>query len=421
MKKLRKYIFILLAFIPVKINALTGSVNLTCDASSLAPSESTNCVLTGTSDVGISAYQGVIKFGEGLTITNFQVASGWQAFSNTTSISTNDLIDLGISGDTDPSGTFNILTFKATASATATGTQTITIDSNKLYDTSVSSTEVASTSAEIAVTGGSTPNTPGEDTSNRGLSDLTISGGGFTMKLFDAEDITNTGYSITLESASTQSFGINATPKNSNDSVVCKNGHTGDTLTCSNIAFTTSGGNSDMLVLVVVGSGDSAVTYTLSIIKPAQQNTSDNGIASIKIGDVTATKGSTGTYTITLKDVVEYTIEATLNDPTNYKFSDETLTYLKPYTFSNENGEDREIPLIVVPKDSSSGLASATYFLIVKQSNSSATPTPTPTPSGNNTNNNPQTGVGSTMMGIILIVSFIASIYLYKRNLNSYN
>ena len=214
---------------------------------------------------------------------------------------------------------------------------------------------------------------------------------------------------------------INATAKNTDDSIVCKNGHTGDTLTCSNIAFTTSGGNSDMLVLVVVGSGDSAVTYTLSIIKPAQQNTSDNGIASIKIGDVTATKGSTGTYTITLKDVVEYTIEATLNDPANYKFSDETLTYLKPYTFSNENGEDREIPLIVVPKDNSSGLASATYFLIVKQSNSSSTPTPTPTPSGNNTNNNPQTGVGSTMMGIILIVSFIASIYLYKRNLNSYN
>lgn len=70
---------LLLAFVllPIKTNALTGTVGLTCSKTKLSPNETTTCNLTFNTQESINAVRTQLTAESGLTIESVTTASGW--------------------------------------------------------------------------------------------------------------------------------------------------------------------------------------------------------------------------------------------------------------------------------------------------------------------------------------------------------
>lgn len=133
---------LMLVLIPLNAKAATGSVNISCDKTSLAPNETTSCKITGTSATEVSAVS--MKLSANIsTISDIVADSSWQGDGS------NGSIDLYT--DTNKKNTFNIATFKIKAPATSGITDTINIKHISFADANFNETSISNTSLKINV------------------------------------------------------------------------------------------------------------------------------------------------------------------------------------------------------------------------------------------------------------------------------
>ena len=113
MKKLLMALGILF-FLPLSVNATTGTVTISCNSINITEQESTTCTLYGGGDSGISGVSINITTSVNITINNLSKLNDWQGTPEANSI---DLYT-----DNNKFGTFAIATFTLTAVNEGIGT-----------------------------------------------------------------------------------------------------------------------------------------------------------------------------------------------------------------------------------------------------------------------------------------------------------
>ena len=388
--------------IPLNVHALNGSVSISCNPSTTHPGDTVTCSVSANSDEMVTTISAQFTLGSGATITSFQPGASW----NGNDINNNRINIYAATGET---GNFSIGTINVKIDeAASAGTISVGIASAIFYDENDAENDVSGTSTNVEVTTDVAPTSSPTPTStpsaSKGLKTLTCtSGGTLSPQLSD----TNTGYSIMLDKPSTSSFAINAVAKNSSDSVIVVNGDTGEQLNPSNITFKASDTNADMLIRINVGSGDNQVIYIITVSKPVSEK---GRLSKLVVGGQTvALSNNKFEYQVELDSVDSYQILATVSDSNKFEV-------YSPNISRNLSGEN-SYEITVKPIDSTSGYESSIYVIYVGKKGGTPQPTVAPTvapvaPS------NPQTGEGGLIaMGLVLGLSFIMTIYLYKRNL----
>ncbi len=391
--KRNKIILLLVSLImfPVNAYALTGTISAHCTPNDVHPGDTVTCTVSGTSDAIVTSISAPFTLSEGAEIVSFQTLNGWEG-----SDVNNNKIESYTSNDI--SGNFNIGEFKIKVNDNASAGN-ITL--------SFSNVEFGDDNSMVAVSGSSesfTVSIPAPEV-EKGLKTLLCSAGGIlSPQLTDS----NRGYTIILNGPSTNAFEISATAKNSNDDIKFINADTNETLNPGNIIFKTSGGKDTMLIRVNVGSGDSLVEYTITVSKPVSEK---GALATLVVGGKNVTLLSNKyDYQVTLDDVSSYQIQATVKDSSKFKIESTNVSR----TLSGVNSYE----ITVRPIDNTSGYESAIYVIAVGTNSA----TPTKPPVSESPSRNPQTSEkGLVAMALTLIISLIASVYLYKRNINGYN
>ncbi len=264
--------------------------------------------------------------------------------------------------------------------------------------------------------------TAAEEEKPKGLASLNVSGGTLSPS-FNSD--TNTGYVITLNSAETTSFSINATAKSPDvDSITAKR-ETGDgyqNIELNNISFVTGGNNSTMLIEISVGEGERLVKYEIQVVKPTKIEKPKLTKLAIDGENVPLVDGVYD-YKVEFEDQDSYFITATINDTDNYMFNEFLVPPIKT--------SSKEIEIGIIPKNPSAGLESVTYHIKIETGAIEPITQPpqntTKKPSGGGSSGgsnveNPQTGsTPMIVVGIMLVSSLLLSMHLYKKNINGYN
>ena len=254
----------------------------------------------------------------------------------------------------------------------------------------------------------------------KGLASITVTGGTLSPS-FDSN--TNTGYVITLNSAETTSFSINAVAKSPNVDNVTARRETGEgyqNINLNNISFVTGGNNSTMLIEIVVGEGEREKKYEIQVVRPTQIEKPKLTKLAIDGENVNLVNGVYD-YEVIMDEQDSYYITATIADTTNYMFNEFLVPPIKTTS--------KDIEIGIVPKDPSAGLDSVTYHIVIKNNVIEPVTTPqqntTKKPSGGSSGGNienPQTGsTPMIIVSIMLISSLLLSMHLYKKNINGYN
>ena len=373
---------------PLVVKAETSSVSINCSPSQVSAGATSACLIKGSSDFNVSRVVIDITYDDDLMVSSYENATGF------TGSLTNNKIDISRGTEDLANGNFNIGTLNMLVAASASvSSANITLSNVTFYDADGNDFPASSIGTVITIASGSNTGT--------GLKTLSVTNG----TLSPALTATNYGYLVTLNSTSTTSFGISATANNSNDTITFVNGDTNATISNpQNITFVTTGGKSEMLVKINVGDE----TYTLTVTKPTVN--SSNELSSLTVGEVNVTLASgKHDYEVGLKNVSSYEVNAVLKDSTKYRISNMTF----PTTMNGAT----EFAIVIEPIDNTSGLSGVTYVIKVKKSASDSSAVAT----SDNTSSNPQTGGVAMTMALVLIASFSLSIYLYKKNIESYN
>ena len=253
-----------------------------------------------------------------------------------------------------------------------------------------------------------------EDTS---LSSLKVLSGGQLSPEFNSNDYE---YTINLDSAN---FSIEMTASNAEyqDKIVVTDAE-GKTLDPKNLVFKNDGNQGLMLITITVNENTSK---QYSLVVHYEQKELDNTLSSLKINGSNITlKDDVFDYTFKVgKNVTQVEVEAILKDSTNFKFREGN----EPGIFQISGGTT-SIALIIVPKSSQSGALGQTYNIeIIKEGTSAGNNTGNNNNNNNNNDNagnttvNPSTGsISKFIIIIILVSSLVGSVYLYKKNLESY-
>lgn len=189
----------------------------------------------------------------------------------------------------------------------------------------------------------------------------------------------------------------------------------GNILDPNNITFVDEDGLGQMQINIIINK-DAKNPYGIGV---KYVNTElDNSLSSLKINGNEILVEGLYDYEYTVgKNVTSVEIEAILSDSENFQFVEGN----SPGTF-NLSGSDQVLPIIIEPKDSQSGGMRISYYITIKKEGS----TGGVSNNSNNNNNgevtaNPTTGGASMfIMAFILIVSLMSSLFLYKKNLESY-
>lgn len=400
MKKINKFlIFMLLVLIPIRANAFTGSISVSCTPNSVKIGDTISCEIKGNADSKISAIEIGFSKIDNVEVVSFTPANGWEGDDVN-----NNLIE--IYGN-EVTNTFDIGTLKMKIGTTATsGEKTINFSKIVFYDTNDKENKLSTTSAKFTVLKESSNETA------KGLKSLSVKNG----VLGPAFNKEHTKYTIHLNE---KTFSINAVAANSNDTLVYTLDNSSDSIDPSNIVFSATNDQGIMNMILTVGTGDNSVKYTFLVFPPEEKQIKDATLSSLTIGGKKVTLSSNKfEYAITLDNVNSYKVDATLSDSDNFEFDS---FFVPPVTMSGE----QEFTIKVNPKDSSLGISSKTYIITVKKNTSSGG---TGTGNNNSSNNkndvtsNPQTSdVSAFIMALILVMSLFVSISLYKKNLSGYN
>ena len=405
MKRIYKFLILIIILMPFNVYAASGSVSIVCSPNELKPGDITDCTIKGNIDADITSLSIGITKSDKISIQSFTQSSKW-ACVGSCDVSNNS-IDM-FSANADPiTGSFDIgsLTLKISSDA-SNGNETIELNNIIFYYSGDTSEEynISNTTTSLNIKQQAEP----EPSGDVGLVSLSITGG----MLLNTFDSNTKAYAVQLNKG-VNTFSISATPKNGADSIVYMNADNNSTINPNNINFETSGGKSQMSIRIIVGSGSSEVVYNLSVIKQTENpDSNSNELSTLTIGDVNVNLvKNVYDYEVTLSNIDSYQVNATLVDSSNYKIDN--------YSFPTKMSGEQELGIVIVPKNNSSGLSGHTYKIVIKAKN---TPTPTPTPTVEPTNN-PTTGGSTTsiVMAIVLVISFTITIYLYKRNIENYN
>lgn len=150
---------------PLKICALTGSVNLNCSSTNVIVNNTLNCTITGNTNAEVSALSAKLTASGNITITNIITASIWQGDGK------NGVIELYT--DSNKKGTFQIATFTIKASGTP-GTGQINLNNIKFSDSEFIENNISSKTLTINVKNVEKP-TPSKS-NNATLKSLTVNG-----------------------------------------------------------------------------------------------------------------------------------------------------------------------------------------------------------------------------------------------------
>ena len=401
-------LFILLLF-PINVYAMTGGLKIMCSPSSVKANEVVTCTITGTSDEAVSKIEAqVVYINENVSVTSLTKDDVW----STGSIGNNNVFNVSTENSTIKDN-FTVGTLKLKIGINATEPVDVNVLIQNISFTDNNGNKVSEgltgDSATFSIDGVNEPQGPTTEPTPtvKGLKSLNITNG----ELVSGFDKTKDSFVANLSTADVTSFAIEAIPENANDGIICRNSHTAEVLDCSNISYIQSGNNNDMLIEIVVGSGDTQETYKLSILKPVSKVPE---LASLTIGgkSVNLVSGKTKDYEVVLDNISNYLVSWTLVDSDDFHV---TNLDNNPTTHSGEF-----LTLEVAPKDKSSGLSTAMYEIKVVLAGGKATEQPTQKPV--TPNSNPQTGgTSAVIMAIILFLSLGASIYFYQRNMSSYN
>ena len=413
---MRKYgIFVLITlfmFLPIKVNALTGSVSLSCSPNSVSAGGTAECVVSGVSDGNVKKITADIEHNDNFTVTGFVANEKW-----TKNGENNESIN--ISTNEDISGNFELgkITVKVNDDATIESGKVI-LASILFYDSDNNEVSLSNASTTIEIgdenddggdEGENPPDEP-EQPTGTGLESLTIENG--TIE----SDFVTTVYEY-IVTISSDTFGLNMKAVNSDDKISVVEGETESSLDANNITFKPNE-QGLMFINIVVGTGDKAVKYVLLVEKEDSGVVEEpkNLLASLIVGGKTVDlKPGDLDYEVTLDSNIGYKVSATLSDPDNYVFDE----------FENGNGtfSGESFVIIIHPKDPLSGLKSVTYRVLIKQSKpSTGGSSATGGASSGSTTTNPETSdIPMFLMALVLIASLVISIALYKKNIDAYN
>ena len=397
--KIKKIKIVLLMFLllPVGVFADSKSISISCPSDTVGAGNDVTCVISGSSDTDISSIDGTIVLGNGLIFKSFALESNWEGDVNDKRMT--------IHTSNPVNGNFKLGSIIVTVNNDISLSSTsIKLNNFVYYDATIDDSSgkysVEEAHSDISIL----------PVILKGLKSLTATNGGVLSPTLSDDNFV---YLFSLSSSDIETFGISAVANNINDTVSAINVDTNEVVDLSNITFKTVEGKSSMSIKITVGS----IEYTINATRPTKEDVGNAELSSLKIGgkNITLTSGVTE-YAVTLDDVSSYSVVATLTDPDNYKFSDDTGLRLSPKTLSGE----LEIPIEIVAKDNTTGLSGVTYIITIKKVSSETTK---PNSNGDsNASTNPETsGKTAIVMGIVLIASFIASVYLYGKNMNQYD
>lgn len=407
--KLFMLLLIITLLLPMEIKADTASISVLCTPQKVARGNQIQCTLSGNAEFAVSKIEIPYSLSNGLTVNGFTVADTTKMTGNNA-----DGGKIEVSINTDATSNFTIGTFNLTVSDSATsGSKEIKFDNVVFYNSSNESNTATGASVAVVVTSS--------------LKSLTVNNNAGVF----GPTFSSSAYSYTLTlPANTTTFGLSAESTIQGDTIKYVNGDTGEELNPSSITFATQGGNTSMAIVVTVGSGEAATEYTILVSKQQASGTGKPTLSSLTISGQTVNlknnSNDTEEITVTLNTVSNYQIRAELSDNGNYEFSTSTLpnscNISSGVLTCNMSGENK-LPIMVVSKQS--GGANKAYILSIKKGsgNTGGGGTNTNTNTGTNTsvNDNPQTGGGAAIvMGIILVLSYAATLYLYKRNMSTY-
>lgn len=416
-KKIYKFILMItMMILPVSVYALTGGISISCTPTEIKAGGEVTCSINGTSSSsGITQFEFNLSLDDKLSFKDqreagdddpkyFILKNNWQG----------DIANGRVSGyrDNPTSEIFKIGEFKVIVSASASaGNKTITISNAKYSLDEIEIVDVEGTSTTITVIEDEpTPVKTPE------LSGLNVTSGGGLNQTFSSD---NTSYIVTLESATTTKFKLNASADD-DFTVSAKNTDSNASIDLSkDISFEPAEDSETMSITVTVSYEDNSKDYVILVTRPKPSTVGSPLLASLIIGGETVNlKSGQFDYTIYLSSSTlnSYNIKATLEDADNFKLDDFA-------NFDTSFSGELELAITVLPKDSNSGYGSKTYVInIVNKDNGNNSTTPVSKPSDEgNVGTNPGTGGSAIAMGIMLVVSFALSIYYYKRNVNGYN
>lgn len=420
MVKIKKLLIFIFMFLPVMVFAEENNIFLECSKNEAKIGETVECAVSVFSNVECTAVEFGLSADTGITFASqFNVPSQYYLQALETFTLPTNYIGLFRQG-TVPAPTnskFDIgrFTVKIADGATIGETYNISLTNGELQ-----SDDPEPIKSNINVTAGiKVIESNDSQTTGSGLSDLVVTSGGNLVPAFDKNQTT---FGVYLESATTTKFKLKATPENPNDTVSAKNTDTGADIDLnSDITFSPNDGGT-MSITLSVGTGENAKGYTIIVQRDKPSGVGKATLSSLVIGGTRVNlKDGVGDYTVTLsaEDIKDYVIIAELTDPTNFKFANTDI--LSPHDLSGE----QELEIRIVPKNSNSSYGSETYIITIKSSGTPSGDTEKPSGGGNsntgNVNTNPSTGGSAIVMGILLVISFAASIYYYKRNMSQYD
>ena len=400
MKKIKYLILLTILLFPLKVMAADDSLTITCTPSSATAGSNVSCSVSASVNHLLGSLSMKPTVSSGLSIVSFERDAVWPM---------GELSNKGLSvlnSSSFAAGTYNIgiLNIKVDDSATI-GDKTITFTDIEFNDDENDRTyEVANVTSTITVVENQvTPPTP----STHYLSSLSST----TSNISPMFNKTESGYSLIIPATAT-TFNLVATAETTGDTITFKNRDTGATLDASNITFVTDTGKSGMMIDIYVGDVDDTPEYSVAVTKDVPANTNTNELSSLKVGDQTVTLVSgKHDYVVELSDVSSYTVVADLNDRTNFRITNLVSPRTGEGTFTFD----------IEPVDNASGLTGVTYTIQVKKIGGGSTPTSKTTKTAAPSNNPNTGGVTSVLMALVLVVSFGASIYFYKRNMKYFS
>ena len=254
-----------------------------------------------------------------------------------------------------------------------------------------------------------------EETVDTTLSKISVTGG--TLSPNFSSSIKN--YSINLDKT-TFSLDLTASNAHYQDDIVVTD-EDGNKLDIKNITFKN---NNQGKMPIVIKVNDDTVYNLLVVYEEKELN---NSLKTLKVdGKEISLEDGKYDYTVTIgKSVNSVKIDASLNDSTNFKFTDEFNGTQIVQTPSGTTS----YPIIIQPSNSQIGAESVTYIIkLIKETSGNNGSNNNSGTSNNNSNNsgninkNPTTGgISIALMICILLCSLVGSIYIYQKKIENYN
>ena len=244
------------------------------------------------------------------------------------------------------------------------------------------------------------------------LSKILVTGG--TLSPNFSSSVKN--YSINLDKT-TFSLELTASNAHYQDDIVVTD-EEGNKLDVKNISFKN---NNQGKMTIVIKVNDDTVYNLLAVYEEKELNSS---LKTLKIdGKEVNLESGKYDYTITIgKSVNSVKIDASLNDTTNFKFTDE----FNGTQIVQTPSDTTSYPIIIEPSKSEIGAEGVTYVIkLVKESsgnNNSNNNSSIGSNNSGNVNKNPTTGgISIALMICILMCSLVGSIYIYRKKIENYN